>query len=443
MSAPEIMDAAGAAALVDVEQGLASRRLFVDEALFELEVERIFTRAWLFVGLDSEIPQPGDYVTRNMGLDPVILVRGEDGRPRVLHNSCPHRGVMICQADVGRARGFVCPYHGWTFGLDGRFQSAFHPREFYRDAVPFDRLGLHPAAQVDSYAGLIFATWDAAAPPLSHTLDDTARWYFDMFLARTPQGMQVLGPPQRWVFEHNWKIGPINFCGDGPHAPLLHGPISQLAVDESPEQFMAAIMGESPDVILGNGSAMLLNLTPGERLDFVGYHPDMVDLHRRTLNATQIGLLGRMMTGVATLFPNLSLVQAPVRFEADQPAINFLTLRLWQPLSATRTEVWNWFLAEREAPDDWKARSLQAGLRSFSAGGTFDQDDSEAWAAVSRGLRGPVGRRLDLNFQATRGWRDDLWHDFPGPGKTCRNMFTECTEFEFLVEWRRWMAGEK
>ena len=114
MSAPEIMDAAGAAALVDVEQGLASRRLFVDEALFELEAERIFTRAWLFVGLESEIPQPGDYVTRNMGLDPVILVRGEDGRPRVLHNSCPHRGVMICQADAGRVPAFRTRTGPWA-----------------------------------------------------------------------------------------------------------------------------------------------------------------------------------------------------------------------------------------------------------------------------------------------------------------------------------------
>jgi nitrite reductase/ring-hydroxylating ferredoxin subunit len=443
MSAPEILDAAGAAALVDVEQGLASRRLFVDETLFELEMERIFTRAWVFVGLESEIPNAGDYVTRSLGLDPVILVRDQHGRVQVFHNSCPHRGAMICQADSGHVKGFVCAYHGWAFGLDGRFHSAFHPKEFYRGAVPFDQLGLHRAAQVDTYGGMVFATWDATAPPLSDTLDDTVRWYFDMFFARTPQGLEVLGPPHRWVFEHNWKVGPINFCGDGPHAPLLHNPVSQMAVGESAEQFMNAIMGESPDVMLGHGSAMLLNLTPGERLDFVGYHPELVKLHRQMLDDTRFGFLGRMMTSVATLFPNLSLMQLPVRFDAGEPSINFFALRLWQPISATRTEAWHWFLADRELPDDWKARTLKAGLRSFSAAGTFDQDDSEAWSAMTRGIRGPVGRRLDLNFQAMRGWRDDFWADFPGPGKTCRNMFTEATEFEYLVEWRRWMAGEK
>ncbi len=443
MSAPEGLSPAAAAKLVDVERGLASRRIYVDETVFDLEMQRIFTRSWLFVGLESEIPEPGDYVTRNMGADPVIMVRGQDGAVRVFHNSCPHRGVMICQADAGRVKAFVCAYHGWTFGTDGSFKTAFHPREFYRGAVPFDQLGLHPVARIETYAGLVFATWNVDAPPLADTLDDTVRWYFDMFFARTPQGMEVLGPPQRWTFEHNWKIGPINFCGDGPHAPMLHGPISQLAVGESAEQFMAAIMGDSPNVRLGNGSAILLNLSPGTEPAFVGYHPDLIPLYRHSLNDTQFGFLGRMMTGVATLFPNLSLVQAPVRFDPDAPPVNFLTLRLWQPVSATRTEVWNWFLAEREATPDWKRQTLKAGLRSFSAAGTFDQDDAEAWSAVSRGIRGPIGRSLDLNFQAINGWRDDAWDDFPGPGVTCRNMFTEQTEFDFLVEWRRRMAGER
>lgn len=432
-----------AAGLVDAQRGLASRRVYGDAAVFDLEMERIFTRAWCFVGLEGEIPEPGDYVTRTIGLDPVILVRDEAGTVRVFHNSCPHRGVMLCQGDAGHTRAFSCVYHGWTFGTDGRFQTAFHPPEFYRGAVPFDQLGLHPAAQVDTYAGLIFATWDAQAPPLAHTLDDTVRWYFDMFFARTPGGMQVLGPPQRWIFEHNWKIGPINFCGDGPHAPLLHGPISQMAVGESAEQFMTAIMGDSPDVILGHGSAILLNLSPGTETPFIGYPPELVPLYRQSLGAEQFGFLGRMMTGVATLFPNLSLVHAPVRFEPDQPPVNFLTLRLWQPLAAGRTEVWNWFLAEREASPEWQARMLKAGLRSFSAAGTFDQDDAEAWAGVTRGIRGPIGQRLNLNFQAVNGWRDDMWDDFPGPGQTCRNMFTECTEFEYLVEWQRWMDGAR
>ena len=72
---------------------------------------------------------------------------------------------------------------------------------------------------------------------------------------------------------------------------------------------------------------------------------------------------------------------------------------------------------------------------------TFDQDDAEAWAAVSRGIRGPIGRSLNLNFQATLGWRDEHWDDFPGPGRTCMNMFTEQTEFDFLVEWRRRMEA--
>ena len=203
------------------------------------------------------------------------------------------------------------------------------------------------------------------------------------------------------------------------------------------------MMGESPDVTIAPGQNMLLNLLPGEELPFIGYPPELVELYKKTLNPEQLNLLGRMMTNVCTLFPHLSFVQAPVRFAEDEPPVTFLTLRVWQPVSATRTEVWNWFLVEKEASEEYKDAALKAGLRSFSAGGTFDQDDAEGWSATSRGLQGPIGRSLDLNFQTTLGWKDNIWEDFPGPGRTAPNMYTELTEFEYLTEWKKWMGGEK
>ncbi len=442
MTAMERITPTDAASLVDTERGTVSRRLYVDEDLFELEMERIFTRTWVFIGLESEIPEPGDYVTRNMGTDPVIMVRDNDGKIGVFHNSCPHRGVMICQADQGHVKGFVCAYHGWSYHLDGSHAGAFHPEEFYRGGVPFDELGLHKVAQIDTYAGLVFATWNKELGPLIETITESSRWYLDLLLGRTPEGMEVLGPPQRWTAEQNWKIGGINFCGDGPHAPTLHSVIGPQ-IGESTEQFMAAMLGESPDVTISSGQNMLLNLLPGKETPFIGYPPDLVKLFKETLNAEQINLLGRMMTNVCTLFPHLSLVQAPVRFSENEPPVNFLTLRVWQPVSATRTEVWNWFLVEKEASEEYKEAALKAGLRSFSAGGTFDQDDAEGWSATSRGLQGPIGRSLNLSFQTVVGWRDEVWEDFPGPGKTSPNMYTEMTEFEYLTEWKRWMGGEK
>ena len=105
--------------LVDEENATASRLIFTDETIFKMEQEKIFAKAWLYVGHESEIRNVGDYVTRQMATDPVILTRGEDGKAHVIHNACSHRGAIVCNKDSGNAKGFTCPYHGWVFGLDG------------------------------------------------------------------------------------------------------------------------------------------------------------------------------------------------------------------------------------------------------------------------------------------------------------------------------------
>src|SRR5688572_12855021 len=88
--------------------GLVSARIFGDPALYELELERIFTRTWLFVAHESEVPRRGDFVTRRMGGDPVIVCRGADGEVRVLLNVCRHRGRKLCGLDAGRTAAFRC-----------------------------------------------------------------------------------------------------------------------------------------------------------------------------------------------------------------------------------------------------------------------------------------------------------------------------------------------
>ena len=109
--------------LVNTEKGVMSPRVFFDPEIYSLEQERVFTQCWLFVAHESEISQPGDFVTRTMGEDPVIVWRGQDGKVRVFLNVCRHRGRRVCGEDLGKAAHFRCPYHGWTYSNCGELNS--------------------------------------------------------------------------------------------------------------------------------------------------------------------------------------------------------------------------------------------------------------------------------------------------------------------------------
>jgi phenylpropionate dioxygenase-like ring-hydroxylating dioxygenase large terminal subunit len=101
--------------------------LYTDPRIFADEMERIFHGGWVFVGHDSEIAQPGDFVTRHLGTEPVIMVRGREGEVSVLVNRCKHRRTMLCPLDRGSVGTFTCPYHGWTYDLNGALLGVPYP----------------------------------------------------------------------------------------------------------------------------------------------------------------------------------------------------------------------------------------------------------------------------------------------------------------------------
>ncbi|SRR5712692_8228334 len=113
-------------------------------------MERVFTRGWLYVAHESEIPQRGDFVTRQMGEDPVIVCRGQDGRVRVWLNVCRHRGRKVCTVDAGRTAQFRCGYHGWTYSTTGELTGVpFF--EGYQGNLDKGALGLYEAPGVGTY----------------------------------------------------------------------------------------------------------------------------------------------------------------------------------------------------------------------------------------------------------------------------------------------------
>src|SRR5258708_11036404 len=102
--------------LVDLKEGTVSRLVYSDPTIYQLELERIFARCWLFLAHESQIPSPGDFVATYMGEDAVLVVRQDDGSIGAFVNSCQHRGNRVCYADSGNLKAFTCNFHGWTYG---------------------------------------------------------------------------------------------------------------------------------------------------------------------------------------------------------------------------------------------------------------------------------------------------------------------------------------
>jgi len=193
--------------------------LYTDPRIFAEEMDRIFHDGWVFVGHDSEIPRPGDFVTRHLGREPVIMVRGKDGGVAVLINRCMHRGTMLCPGDRGSVRTFACPYHGWTYDLGGELLGVPYPGGY----ESFDKSahGLTRAPRVSSYRGFVFASLSATGVTLLEHLGAATR-LIDRSCDLSPAGEVEL--TAGWVKHRcaaNWKMLPEN-DSDGYHLGFVH-----------------------------------------------------------------------------------------------------------------------------------------------------------------------------------------------------------------------------
>jgi phenylpropionate dioxygenase-like ring-hydroxylating dioxygenase large terminal subunit len=201
-----------------VRPGRVHRSLYTDPEIFALEMERIFGRTWIYVGHESQIPNPGDFVTTRIGLKPMVLSRHSDGTVHVIHNQCAHRGAQVVAAEQGNSREFRCCYHGWSYHTDGRLKQV--P---LRHAYPenFNPSGMPAAARVESYRGFVFASLASQGPSLREFLGPVAQSFDDM-VDRAPEGeIEVAGGVFKHVYNGNWKLYLENLL-DAAHPLFVH-----------------------------------------------------------------------------------------------------------------------------------------------------------------------------------------------------------------------------
>ncbi|WP_186200284.1 aromatic ring-hydroxylating dioxygenase subunit alpha [Burkholderia gladioli] len=200
------------------------KRVYTDPAIFALEMERIYGRAWIYVGHESQVKAPGDYHTTRIGDQDVVMVRAQDGQVHVVYNRCPHKGAkLVADGDGSTGKFFRCPYHAWTFKLDGTHLSA--PLRNGLQNTCFDPkhpdFSMRRVARVDSYRGFVFASQAADGPDLKTFLNGVAS-SIDNLCDRSPVGeVEVTGGVFRVLQRSNWKVFYENLH-DTMHAPVTH-----------------------------------------------------------------------------------------------------------------------------------------------------------------------------------------------------------------------------
>jgi 3-phenylpropionate/trans-cinnamate dioxygenase alpha subunit len=374
--------------LVDVENGLISRRIFIEQQIYEQELEQIFARCWLFLCHESQIPQAGDFFSTSMGEDPVLVVRDSQGQVHAFLNVCRHRGNRLCRADMGNAATFTCAYHGWTYGNNGQLVGVPYLKEAYYGSLERERWGLIPVAQLDSYKGLLFATFDPTAPPLQEYLGEMT-WYLDAFFDRREGGIEVIGGMHKWVMPCNWKFPAENFGGDAYHVQWTHLSAIKTAFSVGVTS-RASATGSM--VSPGNGHVLICvgptDVAEPPVPELLTYEEDIRSEVEKRLGPR----LHRINPIVGTVFPNFSMLRATSR-----------TFRVWHPRGPDKTEVWSWVYVDKAAPTAIKEAIRLAGVRGFSPSGTFEQDDMDNWQECTHTCRGVVSRRVALNTQMGLG----------------------------------------
>ena len=412
---------------VEPELGWIPMSVYADPAVYQLELERLFTKTWLFLAHESEIPNAGSFVVRDMGEQSVIVGRGDDGVTRVFLNTCRHRGMRLACEDFGEVESWRCQYHGFTYGSKGDFMGTLLGAPFERKAYPqgLDKKALSLIeARTETYQGLVYATWDTEGPSLTEFLGDAA-WYLDLLFGRAE--MEVVGVPQKWVVPSGWKLPSDNFTADAYHTATAHSFMARLNLTKGVD-----FGRDGYHVSPGNGHGLGI----GTHFDEESYFPaELQEEYRSRLSEEQFALLGRIKNLHGNIFPHMSFLQ-PNFINVDGRMVSGMMLRVWQPIGPDRLQVWSWHLIEKNGPQWWKDAAKAAYVQTFGSSGMFDQDDTENWEMQTKNATAALASDQEIMLHYGMGLEAEPLTEFPGPGRVYDGKFSEAAG---RLYWRTWL----
>ncbi|MDT7749299.1 MAG: p-cumate 2,3-dioxygenase subunit alpha [Pseudonocardiales bacterium] len=355
------------------------RSTMTSPEIFRDELERIFKHCWLYVGHESEVTNPGDYVRRPIAGRPVFMVRGvKSGTVHVFHNTCTHRGAVVCRQRSGNAKVFQCFYHAWTFDSEGQLKGV-PDREAYGEKLDFDALALKSVARVESYRGFVFACFDPDVEDLVDYLAG-AREYLDLIIDSADGEMEIIKGTNEYCIEANWKLLCENSI-DGYHAVSTHDTYFKYLVALGTD-LQGGVKGTAKD--LGNGHAVLEYAAPWGR-PIAKWEPLFGEHAKDEITALRAELVAKHGEERASRMAdtNRNMLIYPNLVVNDIMAV---TVRTFMPLAPDRMDITAWEMAPRGEQPQLRQRRLDSFLTFLGPAGFATPDDVEALESCQQGF---------------------------------------------------------
>jgi salicylate 5-hydroxylase large subunit len=362
--------------------------VYTDKDNYRQELERIFYGPfWHFVGIDTEIPNSGDFKRAAIGERSVLMTRNTDGEISVLLNSCAHRGVEICQAKFGQQKEIMCPYHQWTYDLKGEligvpFLRGVKGKGGFPEDFDMKQNGLR-VLKVETINGAVFASFNHAVPAMEEYLGEENYFYLKRIF--NGRKVKVLGT-QRQRIKGNWKLYMENIK-DPYHASLLHVFLISFGLYRIDQK---GITVTDERTRAHNVFASVRNT--GEStgtLEMKSYRPDF-KLNDMQLVKSEKEYEDEVTIQIQTIFPDLVLQQQG----------NSLQLRYVIPMGPNEFELlWTYFGYEDDDEETTLRRLRQANLTGPS--GFVSIDDTEVLEYSCAGIQANPGSTAVLYLGGT------------------------------------------
>lgn len=367
------------------------RSVYTDKKIFELEIERIFEKGWVFLCHESQVPDPNCYFSSDIGRHPVVVVRQKDKSISCFINVCSHRGALLTPKRKGKATALTCRFHGWSYSCDGRCIRIKNEKEgFGEDNFERSQYDLKSIAKLANYRGFIFGSLADDVDPIEDYLGPAAVW-IDLMVEQSPEGLEVVPGSSTYIIRGNWKMQLENSV-DGYHVSTVHRVFASTVRNREERESLhglkqtegGRLVGIVPSGAydLGNGhmSIWAQHTTPERRPIFK--KKKWLEENLPSAHVEWILKKGRNLA----LFPNVMLM--------DNPSTQ---IRYVKPISADRAEVTVYCIA----PIGEGAEARSARLRKFEdfylTAGMATSDDMAALEDTMAGSRASKAQWNDFN----------------------------------------------